>query len=314
MLGSKLLMSTSFHPQTDGLTERMNRSIGQIFRSQVRADQKDWVDKIDMTEFAINASISGTTRYAPFELNGGYMPNMLRELRPGDKTPRAIKKFARNALANLAEAHDAIIESRVLQTFYANKKRSDDPPLKSGDLVYLSTKNLNLPKGRARKLCPKYVGPYKIDAAYPETSTYTLELPTALAERRIHPTFHISLLRPYYADKDALFPNRATPDPYDFGAPDDAEWFVDELLGHRWDEDGDIEFEVRWSMGETTWEPLKPDIDKLEALDRYLELHGVTTVHKLPRRELKATTGADQEGALPPRRSKKLMGKRGKRR
>jgi len=44
VLGAKLLMSTSFHPQTDGQTERANRSVGQIFRTMVRHDQKDWVD------------------------------------------------------------------------------------------------------------------------------------------------------------------------------------------------------------------------------------------------------------------------------
>jgi len=75
IMGAKLLMSTSFHPQTDGQTERANRNIGQIFRTVVQPDQKNWIDKVNMTEFAINASISETTRYAPFELNGGYMPS-----------------------------------------------------------------------------------------------------------------------------------------------------------------------------------------------------------------------------------------------
>ena len=101
--------------------------------------------------------------------------------------------------------------------------------------MYLSTKNLNLPKGRAKKLCLKFVGPWKVNKAWPETSTYELELPTALRERRIHPVFHVSLLRPYNASNDTLFPNRIQPEPYDFGAMDDQEWFVDEILSHRWE-------------------------------------------------------------------------------
>jgi transposase InsO family protein len=64
LIGMELLMSTSFHPQTDGQTEQMNRNIGQILRTAVRPDQKDWIEKIDMVEFAINSSISATTRYA----------------------------------------------------------------------------------------------------------------------------------------------------------------------------------------------------------------------------------------------------------
>ena len=73
-------MSTSFHPQTDGQTEHANCNVSQIFQTVVRHDQKDWVDRTDMTEFTINASIAETTRFAPFELNGGYMPSMIKEL------------------------------------------------------------------------------------------------------------------------------------------------------------------------------------------------------------------------------------------
>jgi hypothetical protein len=110
ILGSRLLMSTSFHPQTDRQTERANHSVGQIFRTVVRHDQRDWVDRTDMTKFAINASVSETTRYVPFELNGGYMPSMIREFRSDEAIPKGIKSFTTQALQNLADAHDAIIE------------------------------------------------------------------------------------------------------------------------------------------------------------------------------------------------------------
>jgi len=78
------------------------------------------------------------------------------------------------------DAHDSIIEARVFQTQVANKLRKEEPKISNGDLVYLSTKNLNLPKGRAHKLCPKFVGPYKVIMAHPEVSNYTLELLAAL--------------------------------------------------------------------------------------------------------------------------------------
>ena len=182
ILGAKLLMSMSFHPQTDGQTERVNCNVGQIFRTVVRHDQKDWVDRVNMMEFAINASVSGMTKYAPFELNGGYMPSMIKELRTDEVIPKGIKAFTNQALQNLAEAHDSIIEARVFQTWTANARWGKKPTILPGDLMYLSTKNLNLPKGRVRKLCPKYVGPYKVAKADLDSSTYTLELPTALQE------------------------------------------------------------------------------------------------------------------------------------
>ena len=73
LMGSKLLMSTAFHPQTDGATKRANRSIAQILCTVVSNDQRDWLDKCPMVEFAINSSITATTGYTPFELNYGYM-------------------------------------------------------------------------------------------------------------------------------------------------------------------------------------------------------------------------------------------------
>ena len=74
LMGSKFLMSTVFHPQTDRATERAYRSIAQILRTVVSNDQRDWSDKCLMVEFAINSSINTTTGYAPFELNYRYMP------------------------------------------------------------------------------------------------------------------------------------------------------------------------------------------------------------------------------------------------
>jgi hypothetical protein len=95
--------------------------------------------------------------------------------------------------------------------------------------VYLSTKNLNLPKGRARKLCTKFIGPYKVLAANPEKSNYMLQPPIALQQQKIIPSFHVSLLRPYHTLSNAMFPDWVQPNPYDFGALDEQEWFVDEM-------------------------------------------------------------------------------------
>ncbi|KAF8226823.1 hypothetical protein L208DRAFT_1498065, partial [Tricholoma matsutake] len=86
--------------------------------------------------------------------------------------------------------------------------------------------------GRACKLCPKFIGLYKILEANPKTSTSTLELPTALQARQIVPSFHVSLLQPYHANNDTMFPNRVQLELYNFGMPDDQEWFVEDLIGH----------------------------------------------------------------------------------
>ena len=74
-----------------------------------------------------------------------------------------------------------------------------------------------------------------------------------------------------------------TPDPYDFGADNNQEWYVEDILGHRWSADKKLEYEIRWSQGDTTWEP-HAECKKLEALNRYLELHNVKFPSQLPKK------------------------------
>jgi len=89
----KLLMSTSFHPQTDGAMERANRSIEQMFRALIKPDQRNWVEKSPWIEFTINASIGNAMGLALFEINYRYMPTMMKEMRATEKTPQGVKKF-----------------------------------------------------------------------------------------------------------------------------------------------------------------------------------------------------------------------------
>ncbi|KNZ76133.1 hypothetical protein J132_11355 [Termitomyces sp. J132] len=210
------------------------------------------------------------------------MPLIIWEIRSDTTIPRRIQQFACQVLENLAAAHNAIIEVCVFQMHLANLHCKPNTKLEKGTLVYLSTKNLNLPKGRAKKLSPKWVGPYRTLEAYSETSNYVLELPMPLQEQRIHPQFYVSLLCLYKASNNVLSSNRATPEPYNFGAPDNQEWFVDDLVGHHWNSKN-LQFEVCWSLWDTTWESFVTCKD-LVALDRYLELQGMQHPVQLARR------------------------------
>jgi hypothetical protein len=90
LMGTKLLMSMSFHPQTVGATEQANRSIGQMFRAIIKPDQKDWVEKCTLIEFAINSSIGSVTGLALFEINCGYMPIIIKEVKDANQTPLGV--------------------------------------------------------------------------------------------------------------------------------------------------------------------------------------------------------------------------------
>lgn len=279
LLGTRQLMSTAFHPQTDGSSERGVRTTKQILRATIDANQRNWVQMLPMVEFAINSSISSTTGFAPFELNYGFMPRLVTL--PVELTPfEGVREFVELARQNLAAAHDHIIAERVFQTHYANKRRRVEPAITEGSMVYLSRKDVSMPKGRARSLVPLYIGPYKVLEAYPESSNYRLELPDELQNRRKYDTFHVSKLRPHIAHEDSRFPNRNTAYFYDLGNYVEGETEVVDIVDHMWTPR--LMFQVQWIDGDITWIPNK-EASPLAALDRYLALHNVTRTSDLPR-------------------------------
>ena len=116
---------------------------------------------------------------------------------------------------------------------------------------------------------PKFIGPYKILNAMNESSNVMLELPQEFKVRKINPTFHTNLVRPYIKNNDILFPQWDTKVFYDFGNDEDQEWLVKEILAHKWT-NNNLELQVKWMLGDVTWELLSSCKD-LEALDVYLE-------------------------------------------
>ena len=160
-----------------------------------------------------------------------YMPQ-IGMLTSFDTTFKGVKQFALQAKWDLMAAHNMIIANRIQQTFHANEKHRASDLYHAGDHVYLLTQNLTLPKGRVRKLVPKYIGPYKVVKAHNEASTVTLELPPALIAQRISPTFHTGLVQKFITNNNKLFPKRGAKSFYDFGQDDEQEWLIEEITSH----------------------------------------------------------------------------------
>jgi len=77
LIGTKLKMSSAYHPQTDGSTERANKTVAQMLGQCINAKKTDWVAKLPAIEFAINSARSESTGFAPFSLNSGRMPRSM---------------------------------------------------------------------------------------------------------------------------------------------------------------------------------------------------------------------------------------------
>ena len=276
LLNTELCMSSAFHPQTDGATERANRTITQMIRQCVRPDQKDWIMSLPAVEFAINSARSSTTGFSPFQLNYGRNPSSLI-WKVEDEYP-GVRQFAERMKLAIMSAHNAIIASCVENTVQANRKRAV-ANYRVGDLVYLSTKNISLPKGLARKLAPKYLGPFTVAKVLKEGATYQLNLSEELLKRGINSAFHASLLKPHVPNDDRRFPGRLPSQIPGFGKRPD-EWVVEAIIDHQ-GKGMSSEFHIQWKAGDKMW-ALYREVAHLMALGRYCELMGVADPGSLP--------------------------------
>ncbi|CAM8957104.1 unnamed protein product [Rhodiola kirilowii] len=198
MLGTELSFSTSFHPQSDGQTERFNALLEQYLRHYVSANQKDWAKLLDVAQFSFNLQQSEATNKSPFEVVLGQQPNTSLSLAAPYKGASPVAfKFAKawHEQAELARASLHKAARRMKK--WADKKRRD-VEFKAGDLVLVKLLPLQFKAFRKvhKGLIRKYEGPFEVIKSVGKVS-YKLNLPPKL---KIHPVFHASMLKPYHED------------------------------------------------------------------------------------------------------------------
>jgi len=248
-----------------------------MLRQCVNSKQTDWVAKLPAIEFALNSARSESTGYAPFFLNTGRMPrSMIWDSSKEDEYP-SVRNFAQQRKFAIIAAHDSILAARVKQTRHANQRRRL-APFQENDLVYISTKNISFPKGLARKLIPKFIGPYKVLNDF-KNQSFRIELPLHLKQRGVHDVFHASLLRIHVPNDDRLFPGRLFTQ-LNPRSETESEWAVDRILSHS-GSSRDAVFEVLWKAGDITWLSYT-QIEHLNALKEYIDLQGADNIDLLP--------------------------------
>ena len=256
MCGTKLSFSTSYHPQTDGQTERTNRTLEEMLRSYCTDNQDDWANKLTLVEFHYNNTINSSTGFTPFYLAYGFNPKLpLFVLSPYSDSPnvQTVDEYIEMMKKTTESAKKNIEKALKKQTFYANKRRKDIQ-FQEGDMVLLSTTNLRL--HGSRKLNPKFVGPFKIIKKISDVN-YKLELTYPF--QNIHDVFHVSLLKKYVEDQHNRRNLRPPPELIDGENQYEVEKIVDKRI-KTVKKKQKIEYLVKWKnypSYENTWEPLE---------------------------------------------------------
>jgi len=241
-----LKFSSSYHHQTNGLTERVNSVVEQYLRCYSNYKGSDWFKYLHLAEFSYNNAIQESIKVSPFYANYGFNPKHSPILPSRSEVPRA-DEFTKNFKEIIQTLKENLKKAIEKQEKFANKHRIEAPDFKINDKVWINS-SLIMKNGN-KKLKPKKLGPYKIIKKISPVS-FKLELPK---EIRIHPVIHVSELEPYYEDK---FKRKQLPPPPVI-VDNEEEFEVEEILDKR-RHYGKIQYLIKWKgypLSEASWEP-----------------------------------------------------------
>ena len=247
-------LSTAFHPQTDGQTERQNQTMEQYLRAFTNYEQDDWVELLPLAEFAYNNSIHASTRMTPFFANYGYHPEMQfklpREIRETRGEARVRSERAADSFAEkLREAHARLKDNLIVaQERQSRNAGGKEMKFDVGDSVWLATRHIRSTRP-SKKLDYKRTGPFKVSQVINDNA-YRLDLPATM---RIHNVFHVSLLDCYTPPVEGQHVAEPQPTIVD----DSEEYEVERILNSK-RRYRKLYYHVQWAgynYLRTTWEP-----------------------------------------------------------
>lgn len=242
-------MSTAYHPETDGQTERINAIMEQYLRAYVSYQQNDWSEWLPMAEFAANNQISETTKATPFFANYGFHLRFQVGITLQGHT--APETDAKDFASRMTELHEwlgtQVRTAQDKQEQYTNSNRIPAPRYQAGDMVFVSLKNIRTTRN-SRKLDWKKAGPYPVKKVV-SPYAYEIELPPTMVN---HPVFHVSLLEPAATDPIA---GQVQAPPPPVVTQGEQEWEVEEILDAKVLR-GTPSYYVKWTgYHQPSWEP-----------------------------------------------------------
>lgn len=200
-LGTKLMYSTTCHPQTDGPTEVMNRTMTQLLRTVVHKNLKSWEECLPFIEFAYNRVTHSTTSFSPFEIVYGINP-----LTPLDLIHLPVNERGSLDGTRKAELVKSLHEKVRLQIEKKNKhyasqanKGRRSVMFEPGDWVWVHFRKEHFPEQRKSKLQPRGDGPFQVLEKVNDNA-YKLDLP---GEYNVSATFNVSDLSLYDVGADS---------------------------------------------------------------------------------------------------------------
>jgi hypothetical protein len=198
-LGTKLLFSTTCHPQTDGQTEVVNRTLSTLLRTMIKKNLKEWEECLPHVEFAYNRAVHSTTQLCPFEVVYGFKPITPLDLLPlpiHERTNMEASKRADFVRKIHEKTKEAIEKKGKYVADRVNKKRKE-VLFRPGDMVWVHFRKDRFPTLRKSKLMPRGAGPFRVLEKINDNA-YKIDLPSD--EYGVSNSFNVADLSPYIGE------------------------------------------------------------------------------------------------------------------